>query len=90
MRTGKGKVESRSPVAGFSLIEVTISIAITAVALVALMGMLPAGMKTMREATDRAVETRIHQTGPRRDPVGGVGQPLQIRLPHWQCRPFLR
>jgi len=47
--------------AGFSLIEVTISIAITAVALVALMGMLPAGMKTMREATDRAVETRIHQ-----------------------------
>ncbi len=47
--------------AGFSLIEVTISIAITAVALVSLMGMLPAGMKTMREAADRAVETRIHQ-----------------------------
>lgn len=46
---------------GFSLIEVTISIAITAVALVSLMGMLPAGMKTMREAGDRAVETRIHQ-----------------------------
>ncbi len=47
--------------AGFSLIEVTVSIAITAVALVSLMGMLPAGMKTMREAADRAVETRIHQ-----------------------------
>lgn len=46
---------------GFSLIEVTISIAITAVALVSLMGMLPAGMKTMREASDRAVETRINQ-----------------------------
>ncbi len=46
---------------GFSLIEVTISIAITAVALVSLMGMLPAGMKTMQEASDRAVETRIHQ-----------------------------
>ena len=46
---------------GFSLIEVTISIAITAVALVSLRGMLPAGMKTMREAGDRAVETRIHQ-----------------------------
>lgn len=46
---------------GFSLIEVTISIAITAVALVSLMGMLPAGMRTMREAGDRAVETRIHQ-----------------------------
>ncbi len=61
MRTGRGKTESRPAVAGFSLIEVTISIAITAVALVALMGMLPAGMKTMREATDRAVETRIHQ-----------------------------
>ncbi|MFK5921179.1 MAG: Verru_Chthon cassette protein B [Verrucomicrobiota bacterium] len=47
--------------AGFSLIEVTVSIAITAVALVSLMGMLPAGMKTMREASDRAIETRIHQ-----------------------------
>ena len=46
---------------GFSLIEVTISIAITAVALVSLMGMLPAGMRIMREAGDRAVETRIHQ-----------------------------
>lgn len=46
---------------GFSLIEVTIAIAITAVALVSLMGMLPAGMQTMREAADRAVETRIHQ-----------------------------
>lgn len=47
--------------AAFSLIEVTISIAITAVALVSLMGMLPAGMRIMREAGDRAVETRIHQ-----------------------------
>ena len=46
---------------GFSLIEVTISIAITAVALVSLMGMLPAGMRIMREAGDRAIETRIHQ-----------------------------
>ncbi len=45
----------------FSLIEVTISIAITAVALVSLMGMLPAGMRIMREAGDRAVETRIQQ-----------------------------
>lgn len=48
-------------IGGFSLIEVTISIAITAVALVSLMGMLPAGMRIMREAGDRAVETRIHQ-----------------------------
>ena len=46
---------------GFSLIEVTIAIAITAIALVSLMGMLPQGMETMRQASDRAVEARIHQ-----------------------------
>lgn len=45
----------------FSLIEVTISVAITAVALVSLMGMLPAGMRTMAKATDTAIEARIHQ-----------------------------
>lgn len=48
-------------VGGFSLIEVTISVAITAVALVSIMGMLPKGMQTMAAATDRAIEGRIHQ-----------------------------
>ncbi len=52
---------SRSKLSGFSLIEVTIAVAITAVALVSLMGMLPQGMKTMARAGDTAIEARIHQ-----------------------------
>lgn len=46
---------------GFSLIEVTIALGITAVALVSLMGMLPRGMETLRAAADKAIEGRIHQ-----------------------------
>lgn len=46
---------------GFSLVEVTIAMAIAAVALVTLIGMLPQGMDTMREAGDMAIEARIHQ-----------------------------
>jgi uncharacterized protein (TIGR02598 family) len=45
----------------FSLIEVTIAVAITAVALVSLMGMLPQGTALMKRATDTAIEARIHQ-----------------------------
>lgn len=51
----------QAKVAGFSLIEVTIAVAITAVALVSIMGMLPKGMQTMSAATDRAIEGRIQQ-----------------------------
>lgn len=47
--------------AGFTLIEVTLAIAITAIALVGLMGLLPQGMKTLAAAGERAVEARIHQ-----------------------------
>lgn len=61
MKSKQNLLRGKARTDGFSLIEVTISIAITAVALVSLMGMLPAGMKIMREAGDRAVETRIHQ-----------------------------
>ena len=46
---------------GFSLIEVTIAMAIAAVALVTLMGLIPQGMNTMKEAGDRAIMGRIHQ-----------------------------
>lgn len=46
---------------GFSLVEVTIAMAIAAVALVTLIGILPQGMDTMREAGDMAIEARIHQ-----------------------------
>ncbi|MEM9017982.1 MAG: Verru_Chthon cassette protein B [Verrucomicrobiota bacterium] len=45
----------------FSLVEVTIAMAIAAVALVSLIGLLPQGMSTMREAGDEAIEARIHQ-----------------------------
>lgn len=46
---------------GFSLIEVTIAMAIAAVALVSLMALIPQGMNTMIEAGDEAITARIHQ-----------------------------
>lgn len=45
----------------FSLVEVTLAIGITAVALVSLMGMLPKGLQTLQRANDKAVMGRIHQ-----------------------------
>ncbi len=45
----------------FSLVEVTIAMAIAAVAMVTLLGLIPQGMNTMREAGDQAIEARIHQ-----------------------------
>jgi len=46
---------------GLSLIEVTIAMAIAAVAVVSLIGLLPQGMSTMRDAGDQAIIARIHQ-----------------------------
>jgi len=46
---------------GFSLIEVTIAMAIAAVAVLSLLGLVPQGMDTMREAGDEAIQGRIHQ-----------------------------
>lgn len=43
------------------MVEVTLAIGITAVALVSLMGMLPKGMQTLQRANDKAVMARIHQ-----------------------------
>jgi uncharacterized protein (TIGR02598 family) len=51
----------RGTLRAFSLIEVTIAMAIAAVALVTIMGMIPQGMSTMREAGDEAITARIHQ-----------------------------
>jgi len=45
----------------FSLVEVTIAMAIAAVAIVTLLGMIPQGMNSMVEATDQAIEARIQQ-----------------------------
>lgn len=47
--------------AGFSLVEVSIAMAIAAVALVSLIGLIPQGLKTMEEAADQSIEARIHQ-----------------------------
>lgn len=57
MKTHEGKTRA----AGFSLIEVTIAMAIAAVAMVTLLGMIPQGMNTMTEAGDQAIMGRIHQ-----------------------------
>ncbi|MEO0445336.1 MAG: Verru_Chthon cassette protein B [Verrucomicrobiota bacterium] len=46
---------------GFTLIEVTLAITIAAIALVSLVGMIPQGLKSMKLATDLAIEARIHQ-----------------------------
>lgn len=46
---------------GFSLVEVSIAMAIAAVAMVSLIGLIPQGLKTMRDASDQAIEARIHQ-----------------------------
>lgn len=45
----------------FSLIEVTIAMAIAAVAVLSLLGLVPQGMDTMRQAGDEAIQGRIHQ-----------------------------
>ncbi len=46
---------------GFSLVEVTIAMAIAAVSIVTILGMIPQGMQTMRDAGDQAIMGRIHQ-----------------------------
>ncbi|MCB1086152.1 MAG: Verru_Chthon cassette protein B [Verrucomicrobiae bacterium] len=74
---------SKSLVSGFSLVEVTLAIGITAVALVSLMGMLPKGLKTLQKAADQAVMGRINQQilGELQvtpwDSVGSGGSPLE-------------
>lgn len=58
MKTTNSKKPSTG---GFSLIEVTIAMAIAAVAVVTLLGLVPQGMETMRAAGDEAIQGRIHQ-----------------------------
>jgi uncharacterized protein (TIGR02598 family) len=54
-------LSGNGPTRAFSLIEVTIAMAIAAVALSTLMALLPQGMNTMRDAGDEAIMARIHQ-----------------------------
>jgi uncharacterized protein (TIGR02598 family) len=49
------------PTRGFTLIEVTLAVGISALALVGLLAMIPQGVMTMKRATDTAIEARIHQ-----------------------------
>ena len=55
------QLKHRNQTSGFSLVEVTLAIGITAIALVSLMGMLPKGLQTLQRANDKAVMGRIHQ-----------------------------
>lgn len=55
------KKKNSAKLGGFSLIEVTIAMAIAAFALVTLLGLIPQGMSTMQQAGDEAITARIHQ-----------------------------
>ena len=63
--------------------EVTIAMAIAAVAIITLLGLIPQGMKTMQEAGDQAIEARIHQSILSEiqltpfESVGGGGSPIR-------------
>jgi len=49
----------RRHAAGFSLVEVTLAIGIVSFAMLALLGVVPVGLSTMRQAADRTVESQI-------------------------------
>tara|TARA_R110002096_G_scaffold273001_1_gene466794 strand:- start:3809 stop:4417 length:609 start_codon:yes stop_codon:yes gene_type:complete len=55
------RINNQTNSGGFSLVEVTIAMAIAAVGIVSILGLLPQGMETMRDAGDQAIEARIHQ-----------------------------
>lgn len=61
----KSKVRRLTPRAtgrgGFTLIETTLALALTAIGLIALLGLIPHGLKVMKAATDRSIEARIAQ-----------------------------
>ncbi len=44
---------------GFSLVEVTIALGVAATAIVSVLGMMPVGLNTMREAVDQTTEAQI-------------------------------
>lgn len=44
---------------GFSLVEVTLALGVVSFALLALVGVMPAGLSTMRQAADKLVESQV-------------------------------
>lgn len=58
-----GQFLSRFPAlrAGFTLVEVTLSVGVLSIAMVSVMGLLPFGLSTFREAMTNTVESQIVQ-----------------------------
>lgn len=52
-------VAMRVRLGGFSLVEVTLAVGLTSFALLAIVGMMPVGLTTMRQAIDSTVESQI-------------------------------
>lgn len=47
--------------AGFSLVEVTLALGLTTFCLLAVVGLLPVGLTTLRQATEQSIESQIVQ-----------------------------
>lgn len=54
--------KSPSPNDGFSLVEVTLALGILAMAIVPVLGLMPVGMRAIKDAGDDAVHTQILQS----------------------------
>ncbi len=54
-------IEPRLRHAGFTLIETTLALALTAIGLIALLGLIPHGLDVMKSASDKSIEARISQ-----------------------------
>ena len=55
------RIRTRSRLAGFSLVEVVMAVGVAAFALVALLGLLPSGLKTFKSTMNTAVGSQIAQ-----------------------------
>jgi len=59
--TGRNMRRGSSPAAGFSLVEVTLAIGIVAFAFIAVVGLIPTGLKLFRQSMDLTLATQIAQ-----------------------------
>lgn len=60
MKRSPSRISLRSPSA-FSLVEVTLAIGIVSFGLLAILGLMPVGMTTLRQATEQTIESQIVQ-----------------------------